>query len=103
MGLGKTVQAIAFLNHLYTFENSRGPFLVIAPLTTLEHWRRTIEDWTDLYGVITKVKSYNSYYTTIEMEQKGEILFVRMSGSLQRLRKKAIIKMNRKFISSKSL
>jgi hypothetical protein len=52
MGLGKTIQSIAFLNHLYAFENCRGPFLVIAPLSTLEHWKRTVEDWTNLNGVI---------------------------------------------------
>jgi SNF2 family DNA or RNA helicase len=26
----------------------RGPFLVVAPLTTLGHWRREIETWTDM-------------------------------------------------------
>lgn len=52
MGLGKTIQAISFLNHLYAFENSRGPFLVIAPLSTLEHWKRTVEEWTNLNSVL---------------------------------------------------
>ena len=52
MGLGKTIQTIAFLNHLVNFENCRGPFLVIAPLSTLEHWKRTIEEWTNLNGVL---------------------------------------------------
>jgi len=35
MGLGKTIQSIAFLNHLFALEHCRGPFLVVAPLTTL--------------------------------------------------------------------
>jgi chromodomain-helicase-DNA-binding protein 7 len=35
MGLGKTIQTIAFLNHLYQIEACRGPFLVVAPLSTL--------------------------------------------------------------------
>ena len=52
MGLGKTIQAVAFLNHLYTFENLRGPFLIIAPLSTIEHWKRTFEDWTNLNSVL---------------------------------------------------
>jgi len=52
MGLGKTIQTIAFLNHLYNFENYRGPFLVIAPLSTLQHWKRTVEEWTTLNGVL---------------------------------------------------
>jgi chromodomain-helicase-DNA-binding protein 7 len=42
MGLGKTIQSIAFLYHLFNFENVKGPFLVIAPLSTLEHWKRTV-------------------------------------------------------------
>ncbi|KAL4510059.1 hypothetical protein ABPG72_010252 [Tetrahymena utriculariae] len=52
MGLGKTIQSTAFINHLYTFENVRGPFLVIAPLSTLEHWKRSVEDWTNLNAVL---------------------------------------------------
>ena len=51
MGLGKTIQSIAFLNHLYALEGQRGPFLIVAPLTTLTHWKRTVEDWTTLNGI----------------------------------------------------
>ena len=46
MGLGKTIQTIAFLYHLYTYENVTGPFLVLAPMTTLQQWRKEIELWT---------------------------------------------------------
>ena len=28
--------------------NKPGPFLVIAPLSTIEHWRREVEGWTDM-------------------------------------------------------
>lgn len=52
MGLGKTIQSIAFLNHLYSFEGCRGPFLVVAPLSTLAHWKRTVEEWTTLNVVL---------------------------------------------------
>ena len=48
MGLGKTAQAIAMLDHIWRRESIRGPFLVIAPLSTLAHWQREIEEWTDL-------------------------------------------------------
>lgn len=48
MGLGKTVQSMAFLNYLFTFEKVLGPFLVLAPLATLPHWKRTLEDWSNL-------------------------------------------------------
>eukprot|EP00743_Colponemidia_sp_Colp-15_P009048 GILK01009873.1.p1 GENE.GILK01009873.1~~GILK01009873.1.p1 ORF type:complete len:1268 (+),score=334.16 GILK01009873.1:244-3804(+) len=47
MGLGKTIQAMALLQHLYAKEKIRGPFLVVAPLSTLPHWQRTAEEWTD--------------------------------------------------------
>lgn len=46
MGLGKTIQTIAFLFHLHAHESVQGPFLVLAPLTTLQQWRREIEEWT---------------------------------------------------------
>lgn len=38
MGLGKTIMTLSFFHHLYTKLNLKGPFLIIAPLTTLEHW-----------------------------------------------------------------
>ncbi|CAO3697270.1 unnamed protein product [Rhizopus microsporus] len=48
MGLGKTVQSVAFLNDLYYQLNVRGPFLIIAPLSTVPHWERAFKAWTDL-------------------------------------------------------
>ncbi|KAG1118543.1 hypothetical protein G6F40_002114 [Rhizopus arrhizus] len=48
MGLGKTVQSVAFLNDLYYQLNVKGPFLIVAPLSTIPHWERAIKAWTDL-------------------------------------------------------
>lgn len=48
MGLGKTVQSVALLNDIYCGLNIRGPFLVIAPLSTIPHWERAFKAWTDL-------------------------------------------------------
>ncbi len=48
MGLGKTVQVTAVLEHLHRVENLLGPFLIVVPLSTIEHWRREIELWTDM-------------------------------------------------------
>lgn len=48
MGLGKTVQIVSYLEHLYRVEKIRGPFLVVVPLSTVEHWRREFEGWTDM-------------------------------------------------------
>lgn len=39
MGLGKTIQTIAFLNHLTVYEQVLGPFLIVAPVSTLKQWR----------------------------------------------------------------
>lgn len=48
MGLGKTVQVVATLEHLRTRESLRGPFLIVAPLSTIGHWHREVETWTDM-------------------------------------------------------
>ena len=52
MGLGKTIQSIAFLNYLFSFQNMKGPFLIVAPLSTLEHWKRTVEEWSTMNCVL---------------------------------------------------
>ncbi|EKE38751.1 hypothetical protein ENUP19_0038G0006 [Entamoeba nuttalli] len=52
MGLGKTVQVVAFFEHLRSFQKLPGPFLVVTPLSTLEHWRREINEWTDMNVVV---------------------------------------------------
>lgn len=48
MGLGKTAQSIAVMAWLRQHGRVRLPFLVVAPLTTLGHWQREIETWTDM-------------------------------------------------------
>ena len=52
MGLGKTIQVISFLHTLVNTYKQRGPYLVIAPLSTLAHWKQIIEDWTLLNCVL---------------------------------------------------
>ena len=42
MGLGKTIQAIALLAHISEAKGNWGPFLVIAPATTLFNWQQEI-------------------------------------------------------------
>ena len=48
MGLGKTAQSISVLAFQEQFMKVRGPFLIIAPLTTLGHWQMEVETWTDM-------------------------------------------------------
>jgi chromodomain-helicase-DNA-binding protein 7 len=47
MGLGKTVVTICFLRYLKEIVGYPGPYLVIAPLSTLPNWRRICEEWSD--------------------------------------------------------
>ena len=68
MGLGKTVQTVTFLNWLS--KTTRGPFLVVAPLSTLGHWIREIEAWTDMNGVVYIGDAVNR-----EMIQEHEFYF----------------------------
>ncbi|GAB1219103.1 hypothetical protein ENUP19_0013G0034 [Entamoeba nuttalli] len=70
MGLGKTVQVVSFLEHLYSFQKLQGPFLIVVPLSMIEHWHREILEWTDMNVVIYHgskgnrqlVKYYEWYY-----------------------------------------
>jgi len=48
MGLGKTVQIVCYIEHLFRVEKIRRPFLIVVPLSTIEHWRREFEGWTDI-------------------------------------------------------
>ena len=43
MGLGKTVQIVAFIEYLRSQFHRRGPYLVVVPLSTVEHWQRCVD------------------------------------------------------------
>ena len=45
MGLGKSLQAIAMLAHLKAVRPRAGPFLVVAPLSTLAGWAQQFGDF----------------------------------------------------------
>jgi chromodomain-helicase-DNA-binding protein 7 len=82
MGLGKTIQSIAFLNYLFSFQNMKGPFLVVAPLSTLQHWKRTVEDWStmncvlyyDQNGVEGRMNCRNYEWYTVDISMKGTLV-----------------------------
>eukprot|EP00004_Rigifila_ramosa_P009475 TRINITY_DN2104_c0_g1_i2.p1 TRINITY_DN2104_c0_g1~~TRINITY_DN2104_c0_g1_i2.p1 ORF type:complete len:1491 (+),score=355.43 TRINITY_DN2104_c0_g1_i2:89-4474(+) len=52
MGLGKTLQAISFLMSLSQEHGIVGPFLVVAPLSTLPNWEREIAFWAPTFNVV---------------------------------------------------
>jgi len=45
MGLGKTIQTIAFVAFLKEFKKVSGPFMVVAPKSTLGNWMREFKKW----------------------------------------------------------
>ena len=47
-----TVQCVSLLEHLRKVEKISGPFLVVVPLGTISHWKREIEQWTDMNVII---------------------------------------------------
>lgn len=53
MGLGKTVQSVAFVKYIYMTCHVLGPFLVVAPLSTIPHWEREFEAWTGTLAIFS--------------------------------------------------
>uniref|UniRef100_A0A7N6B9N4 DNA helicase n=1 Tax=Anabas testudineus TaxID=64144 RepID=A0A7N6B9N4_ANATE len=77
MGLGKTIQSITFLYEIY-MKGIEGPFLVIAPLSTIPNWEREFRTWTELNVVVyhgsqasrKTIQAYEMYYR----DTQGKIL-----------------------------
>ncbi|CEP10281.1 hypothetical protein [Parasitella parasitica] len=46
MGLGKTIQTIGLITYLIEKKKQNGPFLIIAPLSTLANWTLEFDKWT---------------------------------------------------------
>merc|ERR1712141_551512 len=75
MGLGKTIQSLAFLDGIFQY-GIRGPFLVIAPLSTIPNWQREFELWSDMNVIVyhgsqtsrNMLAEYEMYYK----DDKGE-------------------------------
>lgn len=69
MGLGKTIQSITFLYEIL-LSGIRGPFLIIAPLSTITNWEREFRTWTDLNVVV-----YHGSMISRQMIQQYEMYF----------------------------
>eukprot|EP00794_Sanderia_malayensis_P020104 gene20104-22075_t len=52
MGLGKTVQSIAFLSYLAEAHEIWGPFLVVAPASTLHNWQQEVTRFVPEFKVL---------------------------------------------------
>lgn len=65
MGLGKTVQSMSFVYYVHKQRKVRGklqlcldlttrigPFLIIVPLSTISHWQREFERWTEMNLIV---------------------------------------------------
>lgn len=69
MGLGKTIQSLTFVNSVWEY-GIRGPFLIIAPLSTIPNWQREFEAWTDMNVIVyhgsqqskSMIQEYEFYY-----------------------------------------
>lgn len=74
MGLGKTIQSLTFVHSVYDY-GIRGPFLVIAPLSTIPNWQREFEGWTDLNVIV-----YHGSATSRQMIQDYEVYYKHENG-----------------------
>uniref|UniRef100_H2SVH7 Chromodomain helicase DNA binding protein 8 n=1 Tax=Takifugu rubripes TaxID=31033 RepID=H2SVH7_TAKRU len=67
MGLGKTIQSITLLSEIYA-ANIQGPFLVIAPLSTITNWEREFATWTNMNAIV-----YHGSLASRQMIQQYEM------------------------------
>ncbi|XP_060900017.1 chromodomain-helicase-DNA-binding protein 8 [Labrus mixtus] len=67
MGLGKTIQSITLLSEIYS-AGIQGPFLVIAPLSTITNWEREFTTWTDMNAIV-----YHGSLASRQMIQQYEM------------------------------
>ncbi|XP_056383780.1 chromodomain-helicase-DNA-binding protein 8 isoform X2 [Hyla sarda] len=76
MGLGKTIQSITFLQEVYNV-GVRGPFLVIAPLSTITNWEREFASWTQMNTIV-----YHGSLASRQMIQQYEMYCKDSKGRL---------------------
>ena len=60
MGLGKTIQSVAFLSYLFQTQRQYGPFLVVVPLSTISAWQMQFRNWAPDLNVICYMGSGRS-------------------------------------------
>uniref|UniRef100_A0A672KZZ6 Chromodomain-helicase-DNA-binding protein 8 n=1 Tax=Sinocyclocheilus grahami TaxID=75366 RepID=A0A672KZZ6_SINGR len=76
MGLGKTIQSIALLSEVFA-AGIQGPFLIIAPLSTITNWEREFSSWTDMNAIV-----YHGSLASRQMIQQYEMYYKDDKGHL---------------------
>lgn len=69
MGLGKTIQSITFLSEIF-LRGIHGPFLIIAPLSTITNWEREFRTWTEMNAIV-----YHGSQISRQMIQQYEMVY----------------------------
>ncbi|XP_074068091.1 chromodomain-helicase-DNA-binding protein 6 isoform X3 [Macrotis lagotis] len=75
MGLGKTIQSITFLSEIFLM-GIHGPFLIIAPLSTITNWEREFRTWTEMNAIV-----YHGSQISRQMIQQYEMLYRDAQGN----------------------
>ena len=52
MGLGKTIQVIGLLSYVMETKGDQGPFMIIAPLSTITNWALEFQRWAPSLDVV---------------------------------------------------
>uniref|UniRef100_A0A672QTB8 Chromodomain helicase DNA binding protein 9 n=1 Tax=Sinocyclocheilus grahami TaxID=75366 RepID=A0A672QTB8_SINGR len=78
MGLGKTIQSITFLDEICRI-GIKGPFLIIAPLSTIANWEREFRTWMNLNVIV-----YHGSVVSRQMIQQYEMHFRDAQGRVIR-------------------
>ncbi|TRZ01219.1 hypothetical protein DNTS_006047 [Danionella cerebrum] len=77
MGLGKTIQSITFLYEMFLM-GLRGPFLIIAPLSTITNWEREFRTWTELNVIVYHGSQISRQmilqYETHHRDEQGNVM-----------------------------
>jgi len=68
MGLGKTIQTLCFLRFLSERLGHKGPFLVVAPNSTIYNWQREAQKWCPEYDIVIYLGSAASRKKIMELE-----------------------------------
>lgn len=79
MGLGKTIQTIAFLSFMIE-NNVSGPFLIVSPLATLDHWCEEFKHYapsvtcTSYYGSKEQRRKVRANYLNKNVSDKPAVI-----------------------------